>query len=185
MAIQYAVESVNPLTMQTYHPWGYTGIRNVPGTTYLVRSVPQLCGSFGSMSITSSGWTGRIKVFLQLGTVGTLLYVIRYKSVAKISGREWFFLYQYVLLHFYAGISDDLLCIHHGLSEPGTLPAPSVAPANVLYDKREFKKLSELISIKGRTFPPRWLVNTGVADMLPDHCRRRNRNGWPGTSLYI
>ena len=43
MAIQYAVESVNPLTMQTYQSMG---AGNVPGTLHTVRSVPQLRGSF-------------------------------------------------------------------------------------------------------------------------------------------
>lgn len=43
MAIQYAVESVNPDDADlSLH--GIYSIRNVPGTIYLVRTVPQLCG---------------------------------------------------------------------------------------------------------------------------------------------
>ena len=68
--------------------------------------------------------------------------------------------YQYVVLHFHAGFSDNLLCIYHRLSEPGTLPAPGIDPANV-YMTKGIQKLSE-ISFRGRTFP-RWLVNAGIA----------------------
>ena len=45
MAIQYAVESVNPLTMQTYHSMGYTVFEMFRERYTLVRTVPQLCGS--------------------------------------------------------------------------------------------------------------------------------------------
>ena len=45
MAIQYAVESVNPLTMQTYQSMGYT-VLEMFRERYTVRSVPQLRGSF-------------------------------------------------------------------------------------------------------------------------------------------
>lgn len=92
MAIQYAIESVNPLTMQTYHSMGYTVFEMFRERYTLSGLFHSFVGAFGSMSIYGSIWLYRAyKVFFAAGIVGALLYLIRYKKRRKISGREWFF----------------------------------------------------------------------------------------------
>ena len=77
-------------------------------------------------------------------------------------------------MHFYAGISDDLLCIHHGLSESGTVPAPSAAPPDVLYDKRNSKTFGT--EDQRQNLSPVAGEYRGC-DMFSDPCRRHNRYG--------
>ena len=92
MAIQYAVESVNPLTMQTYQSMGYTVLEMFRERYTLSGLFHSFVAAFGSMSIYGSIWLYRAyKAFFVLGTAGSLLYVICYKKRRKISGREWFF----------------------------------------------------------------------------------------------
>lgn len=84
MAIQYAVESVNPLTMQTYHSMGYTVFEMFRERYTLSGLFHSFVGAFGSMSIYGSIWLYRAyKVFFAAGIVGALLYLIRYKSGVK------------------------------------------------------------------------------------------------------
>jgi hypothetical protein len=88
--------------------------------------------------------------------------------------------YQYVVLHFHAGFSDNLLCIYHGLSEPGTLPAPGIDPANVLHDKRDSEAFGNQLQRQDFSEMAGKCRHCG---MLPDHYRRHNRNGiYTGTS---
>lgn len=82
--------------------------------------------------------------------------------------------YQYVVLHFHAGFSDNLLCIYHRLSEPGTLPAPGIDPANVLHDKRDSEAFGNQLQRQDFSEMAGKCRHCG---MLPDHYRRRNRNG--------
>lgn len=105
MAIQYAVESVNPLTMQTYQSMGYTVLEMFRERYTLSGLFHSFVAAFGSMSIYGSIWLYRAyKAFFVLGTAGSLLYVICYKKRRKISGREWFFhinmLYCILCRHF-------------------------------------------------------------------------------------
>ena len=82
--------------------------------------------------------------------------------------------YKYVVLHFHAGFSDDLLCIYHGLSESGTVPAPSAAPPDVLYDKRNSKTFGT--EDQRQNLSPVDGEYRGC-DMFSDPCRRHNRYG--------
>ena len=82
--------------------------------------------------------------------------------------------YQYVVLHFHAGFSDNLLCIYHGLSEPGTLPAPGIDPANVLHDKRDSEAFGNQLQrqdFSGMAGKCRY------CGMFSGHYRRHNRYG--------
>ena len=82
--------------------------------------------------------------------------------------------YTYVVLHFHAGFSDDLLCIYHGLSEPGTLPAPGTASVNVLHDKRDSEAFGNQLQRQDFSEMVGKRRHCGI---LPDHYRRHNRYG--------
>ena len=82
--------------------------------------------------------------------------------------------YKYVVLYFYAGLSDDLLCIYHGLSESGTLPAPGTDPVNVLHDKRDSEAFGNQLQRQDFSGMAGKRRHCG---MLPDHYRRHNRYG--------
>ena len=161
MAIQYAVESVNPLTMQTYQSMGYTVLEMFRERYTLSGLFHSFVAAFGSMSIYGSIWLYRAyKAFFVLGTAGSLLYVICYKKRRKISGREWFFhinmlycIFMPVFLTIYYAYTTDY-------QNQGRYLLPALLPL-MYYMIKGIQKLSEL-KIKGRTFP-RWLVNTGVA----------------------
>ena len=161
MAIQYAVESVNPLTMQTYHSMGYTVFEMFRERYTLSGLFHSFVGAFGSMSIYGSIWLYRAyKVFFAAGIVGALLYLIRYKKRRKISGREWFFhinmlycIFMPVFLTIYYAYTTDY-------QNQGRYLLPALIPL-MYYMTKGIQKLSE-ISFRGRTFP-RWLVNAGIA----------------------
>ena len=161
MAIQYAIESVNPLTMQTYHSMGYTVFEMFRERHTLSGLFHSFVGAFGSMSIYGSIWLYRAyKVFFAAGIVGALLYLIRYKMRRKISGREWFFhinmlycIFMPVFLTIYYAYTTDY-------QNQGRYLLPALLPL-MYYMIKGIQKLSE-ISFRGRTFP-RWLVNAGIA----------------------
>ena len=161
MAIQYAIESVNPLTMQTYHSMGYTVFEMFRERYTLSGLFHSFVGAFGSMSIYGSIWLYRAyKVFFAAGIVGALLYLIRYKKRRKISGREWFFhinmlycIFMPVFLTIYYAYTTDY-------QNQGRYLLPALIPL-MYYMTKGIQKLSE-ISFRGRTFP-RWLVNAGIA----------------------
>ena len=161
MAIQYAIESVNPLTMQTYQSMGYTVFEMFRERYTLSGLFHSFVGAFGSMSIYGSIWLYRAyKVFFAAGIVGALLYLIRYKKRRKISGREWFFhinmlycIFMPVFLTIYYAYTTDY-------QNQGRYLLPALIPL-MYYMTKGIQKLSE-ISFRGRTFP-RWLVNAGIA----------------------
>ena len=82
--------------------------------------------------------------------------------------------YQYVVLHFHAGFSDNLLCIYHRLSEAGTLRAPGFDPAIVLDGKRDSVAFGNQLHCQDFSVMGGKCRN---CVLLPDHYRRRNRNG--------
>ena len=161
MAIQYAIESVNPLTMQTYQSMGYTVFEMFRERYTLSGLFHSFVGAFGSMSIYGSIWLYRAyKVFFAAGIVGALLYLIRYKKRRKISGREWFFhinmlycIFMPVFLTIYYAYTTDY-------QNQGRYLLPALIPL-MYYMTKGIQKLSE-ISFRGRTFPG-WLVNAGIA----------------------
>ena len=154
MAIQYAVESVNPLTMQTYQSMGYTVLEMFRERYTLSGLFHSFVAAFGSMSIYGSIWLYRAyKAFFALGTAGSLLYVICYKK------RRY-------------GKMDSSIIIYYGDTCPAflTIVSPRIIRirdgtcsqrCSLMYYKDKGIQNLEL-KIKGRTFP-RWLVNTGVA----------------------
>lgn len=167
--------------MQTYQSMGYTVFEMFRERYTLSGLFHSFVGAFGSMSIYGSIWLYRAyKVFFAAGIVGALLYLIRYKKRRKISGREWFFhinmlycIFMPVFLTIYYAYTTDY-------QNQGRYLLPALIPL-MYYMTKGIQKLSE-ISFRGRTFP-RWLVNAGIAVMLPDHYRRHNRNGiYTGTS---
>ena len=161
MAIQYAIESVNPLTMQTYHSMGYTVFEMFRERYTLSGLFHSFVGAFGSMSIYGSIWLYRAyKVFFAAGIVGALLYLIRYKKRRKISGREWFFHINMLYCIFMPAFLTIYYAYTTDYQNQGRYLLPALLPL-MYYMIKGIQKLSEL-KIKGRTFP-RWLVNTGVA----------------------
>lgn len=161
MAIQYAIESVNPLTMQTYQSMGYTVFEMFQERYTLSGLFHSFVGAFGSMSIYGSIWLYRAyKVFFAAGIVGALLYLIRYKKRRKISGREWFFHINMLYCIFMPAFLTIYYAYTTDYQNQGRYLLPALLPL-MYYMIKGIQKLSE-ISFRGRTFPG-WLVNAGIA----------------------
>ena len=161
MAIKYAVESVNPLTMQTYQSMGYSVLDMFRERYTLSGLFHSFVAAFGSMSIYSTIWLYRAyKVFFAVGCLGAITYLIRRKNRRKISAGEWIFhgnmlfciLMPAFLTIYYAYTTD--------YQNQGRYLLPALVPL-MYYIVKGIQKLSE-IKIKRFTFP-KWLVNIGVA----------------------
>ncbi len=160
MAIQYAIDSVNPLTMQTYRSMGYTVVEMMQERHTLSGLFRSFVAAFGSMSIYGSVWLYRAwKLYFAVGCAGLLLYFICGRQHRKITGKEWFFhinmlyciLMPFFLTIYYAYTTD--------YQNQGRYLLPALVPL-MYYMVKGIQKLSE-IKVRGRTFP-RWLVNVGV-----------------------
>lgn len=160
MAIQYAIDSVNPLTMQTYRSKGYTVVEMMRERHTLSGLFRSFVAAFGSMSIYGSVWLYRAwKLYFAVGCAGLLLYFICGRRHRKITGKEWFFhinllyciLMPFFLTIYYAYTTD--------YQNQGRYLLPALVPL-MYYMVKGIQKLSE-IKVRGRTFP-RWLVNVGV-----------------------
>lgn len=75
----YAVDSVNPLTSQTYRQMGYTPWQMMKERDFLSVQFASFIGVYGSETIPANVWIYRIyKIFLYSGVIGFILTIPRY-----------------------------------------------------------------------------------------------------------
>ena len=160
MAIQYAIESVNPLTMKTYQAMGYSVFEMLKERYTFTGLYHSFVAAFGSMSIFGTIWLYRAyKLFFSAGSLGGLLYLIRYKQRRHIAGKEWFF----HINMLYCILMPAFLTIYYAYTmdyqNQGRYLLPALVPL-MYYVVKGIQKLSE-IKIGNFRFPA-WLINVGV-----------------------
>ena len=160
LAMQYAIEEVNPLNMQTYQAMGYTVWEMMEENNTLDGAFCSFIAAFGSMSIYSSIWLYRgYKLFLGAGLFGCLYYLINRKQRSKMTGKKIFFhmnmifciLMPIFLMLYYAYTMD--------YQHQGRYVLPAIVPL-MYYVVKGIERLS---NIKWKQIKlPGWLVNIGV-----------------------
>ena len=160
MAIQYAIESVNPLTMKTYQAMRYSVFEMLKERYTFTGLYHSFVAAFGSMSIFGTIWLYRAyKLFFSAGSLGGLLYLIRYKQRRHIAGKEWFF----HINMLYCILMPAFLTIYYAYTmdyqNQGRYLLPALVPL-MYYVVKGIQKLSE-IKIGNFRFPA-WLINVGV-----------------------
>ena len=160
MAEQYAVELVNPLTMQTFRDRGYSVWKMMSEMHTLKEALYSFIAVFGSMSIYGSQWTYRFyKLFFAAGGLGCVYYLADRKSREKIGWKKLFFhmnmgfciLMPLFLMIYYAYTMD--------YQHQGRYVLPALVPL-MYYSVRGIQRLSGL-RIK-KFVVPDVLVNIGV-----------------------
>lgn len=161
MAIQYAIESVNPLTMKTYQAMGYSVSEMLKERYTFTGLYHSFVAAFGSMSIFGTIWLYRAyKMFFAAGCLGVVVYLVRYKQRRHITGKEWFF----HINMLYCILMPAILTIYYAYTmdyqNQGRYLLPALVPL-MYYTVKGIQKLSE-IKI-GKLQLPAWLVNAGIA----------------------
>lgn len=161
MAIQYAIESVNPLTMKTYQAMGYSVSEMLKERYTFTGLYYSFVAAFGSMSIFGTIWLYRAyKMFFAAGCLGVVVYLVRYKQRRHITGKEWFF----HINMLYCILMPAILTIYYAYTmdyqNQGRYLLPALVPL-MYYTVKGIQKLSE-IKI-GKLQLPAWLVNAGIA----------------------
>lgn len=164
MAIQYAVESVNPLTSQTYQEKGYTIWQMMKERRTFEGTFQSFVAVFGSMSMVSSIWLYRAyKVFFAVGIGGAIYWLLNRRFFSKARRRfgwkEIFFHWNMVfcilitigLMIYYAFTTD--------YQPQGRYVMPIVIPF-MYYIVKGIEKIVT-IRFKQHALPP-WLINTGL-----------------------
>lgn len=161
MAEQYAIESVNPLYMQTYQKKGYSVWEMIQENDSLEGAFASFVAAYGSMSILGRMGMYRLyKIFFGVGMIGCIYHLCNRKERGKYSGRKIFFhinmifcmLMPLILMLYYAYTTDYQ---HQGrYLMPGLLP--------LMY--YTIKGIEKLAGVHFKQFVlPKWLVNVGVA----------------------
>lgn len=160
MASMYAIESVNPLYMETYAQKGYTIGEMIQERSTLENAFYSFVAVFGSMSLPGSVWIFRFyKMFFAAGTVGGLYYLVNRKERPKMDWRKIFFHgnmvfcigMPLVLMLYYAYTMD--------YQAQGRYILPALVPL-MLYMVKGIEKLSTWHW--GKIQLPKWLIWTGV-----------------------
>lgn len=160
MAIEYAVESVNPLYMQTYQNMGYTVWEMIEERDSLEVAFASFVAAYGSVAIM-----GRLtmywlyKLFFGAGLLGCLWQLCNRSGRKKLDGRQLFFhlnmlfcmLMPLFLMLYYTYTTD--------YQPQGRYVMPALVPL-MLYTVKGIEKLAGL-HFK-RWTPPKWLVQAGV-----------------------
>lgn len=162
MAILYAVESVNPLTMNTYQSQGYSILEMMRETKFLQGAYISFVAAFGSMRIFGNIWIYRLyKVFFTIGTLGcvipwNMIPWSKGKGFKNINGKKVFFHINMI----FCMVMPLILLIHYAYTtdfqNQGRYLLPAIIPL-MYYMARGFQKLA------GRSWVPYWLQNVGVA----------------------
>lgn len=183
MAEQYAIESVNPLTSQTYAEKGYSVWEMMKENKTLEGAFQSFVAAFGSMSMYSTVWLYRAyKLFFAVGVVGCIYWLCSRKWFSKtrngLSGKEIFF----HLNMLFCIIMPVALMIYYAYTmdyqHQGRYILPSFVPL-MYYVVKGIEKLSG-VRMKQFTIP-RWVINIalglcflliigGTAEMIFDRC---------------
>lgn len=162
LKIQYAVESVNPLTTQTYQERGYSVWEMMKEHHTFIELLNSFIAMYGSMSICASLWLYRAyKMFFAAGLFGIIssLCIRVFSGRTSLSIHRTFFhvnmlfciLMPAVLTIYYAYTMD-----YQG---QGRYLLPALIPF-IYYIVKGIEKLAGLCL--GRYSLPRWLVNAGL-----------------------
>lgn len=164
MAIQYAVDEVNPSKALTYQKAGYTIWQMMKERGTLDGAFMSFVAAYGSVSILSTIWLYRAyKVFFTLGIVGVIFWLLNrkffFKERRKMCGREIFFHFNMLLcilipiglLIYYAYTVD--------YQDQGRYALPIVIPL-MFYIVKGIEKLTT-IRFKEYTIPG-WLIHAGL-----------------------
>lgn len=160
MAIQYAIEVVNPLTAQTYQKLGYSLLEMIREMDTLEVAFNSFVAAFGSMSIYGPMrlyWSYRI--LFGVGIVGVLYYLFGRKQRKTLKGKEIFFHFNMmfciamplVLMLYYSYVVD--------YQPQGRYLLPALVPL-MYYTVKGIEKLAESNLKQYRL--PKWLINVGV-----------------------
>ena len=156
MSIQYAIDAVNPLYMNTYQKQGYTIWQMIKETHFIEGAFHTFVAAFGSVSIFGSIWMYRFyKVFFTVGLVGCVILRKWKVDKGRINGKAVFFhmnmifciLMPLILLIQYAYTMD--------YQNQGRYLLPAVIPF-MYYVVRGLEKWASLKKI------PKWVGNAGV-----------------------
>ncbi len=160
MAEQYAIELVNPLTMNTFRDMGYSVWEMMSEKNTLKEALYSFIAVFGSMSIYGSQWTYRFyKLLFALGALGCVYYLADRKCREKLGWKKvffhinmWFCILMPLFLMIYYSYTTDY-------QHQGRYVLPALVPL-MYYSVRGIQKLSGL-RIKKFDVPD-VLVNIGV-----------------------
>lgn len=163
MSIQYGIQAVNPLNMNTYRDKGYTIWQMIKENGFFTGAFLTFVAAYGSLSIIGSVWIYRIyKVLLGAGILSYFLIwkkgipkVTREFRWKKINGKRLFFhinmlfcaVMPLILLIYYAYDTD--------YQNQGRYLLPGIIPI-MYYVTAGLEKLA------GLKWVPEWLKNLGV-----------------------
>ncbi len=160
LAMQYAIESVNPLTMQTYQDMGYSIWEMIQERNSIEGAFYSFVAAYGSMSIFGGIWLYRVyKMFFAAGVAGCFYHLCNCKERSKMSWRKIFFhmnmvfciLMPLILMFYYAYTMD--------YQNQGRYLLPAVVPL-MYYLVKGIEKLSQIHYKK--YYLPKWLINAGI-----------------------
>ena len=157
---QYAVESVNPLTMCTYRDMGYSVWEMMSENHTLKEAFNTFIAVYGSMSIYGSQWTYPFyKVFISVGVLGCFCCLFDKKHGEKPGWKKiffhinmWFCILMPLFLMIYYAYTTDY-------QHQGRYLLPALVPL-MYYSVRGIKRLADLRMGKWKL--PEVLVNIGV-----------------------
>lgn len=161
LASEYAIESVNPLYLETYEKKGYSVWEMMQEKNTLEAAFYSFVAVFGSTSIPGSVWLYRFyKLFFAAGTVGCLYYLANRRERVKMGGKKLLFhgnllfciAMPFALMIYYSYTMD--------YQDQGRYLLPALLPL-MYYMVKGIEKLSAWHW--GRMHLPRWLIGAGVA----------------------
>lgn len=164
MAIQYAVESVNPLTSQTYQEKGYTIWQMMKERRTLEGIFQSFVAVFGSMSMVSSIWLYRAyKVFFAVGIGGAVYWLLNRRFFSKARRRfGWKEIFFHCNMVFCILITIGLM-IYYAFTTDYQPQGRYVMPIIIPFMYYIVKGIEKIVTIRFRRHAlPRWLVNTGL-----------------------
>ncbi len=163
LAEQYAIESVNPLYMQTYENMGYTVWEMIREKNSLEVAFVSFVAAYGSMSIMARmGMYNLFKLFFGLGVAGCLYHLVqqkRDKNQKPFTGRQLFFYGNMIFCAFMPLVLMLYYSYTTDYQPQGRYLMPALIPV-MYYTVKGFEKLKSL-RIKQFVLP-KWLVNVGV-----------------------
>lgn len=160
MAIQYAIEVVNPLTAQTYQKLGYSLPEMIREKDTLEVAFNSFVAAFGSMSVYGPMrlyWSYRI--LFGVGIVGLLYYLFGRKRWKTLKGKEIFF-----HLNMLFCIAMPLaLMLYYSYAVDYQPQGRYLLPALVPLMYYTVKGIEKLAGINWKQYRlPKWLINVGV-----------------------
>lgn len=160
MAEQYAIESVNPLYMQTYQDRGYSVWEMIQEQDSLEGAFASFVAAYGSMSILGRMGMYRLyKLFFGAGLLGCIYYACTYRGRRRMSGHSLFLhanmifcIFMPLFLMLYYAYTTDY-------QHQGRYLMPALIPL-MYYTVKGVEWLARFG--KDRLHFPRRLINAGV-----------------------